>query len=131
MLDLVFNFAELFSGCFKTSKAKRHPAKLDLQSINEFISEIENPIDKLNLIADYIYAMEKYEVIIITRNHNVIIKRNFNNYKTNTYLLTSIPIFDRDERLLGNLSIGTIEKLKNDEIVFDLVKLLGKILVLI
>ena len=70
-------------------------------------------------------------MIIITRNHNVIIKRNFNNYKTNTYLLTSIPIFDRDERLLGNLSIGTIEKLKNDEIVFDLVKLLGKILVLI
>ena len=129
VLDINLNFERLFSGCFKTRK--RETGKLDLQSINEFISEIENPIDKLNLIADYIYAMEKYEVIIITRNHNVIIKRNFNNYKTNTYLLTSIPIFDRDERLLGNLSIGTIEKLKNDEIVFDLVKLLGKILVLI
>ena len=130
MFDLNISFASLFSGCF-IRRRQFETGKLDLQSINEFICELENPIDKLNLIADYIYAMEKYEVIIITRNHNVIIKRNFNNYKTNTYLLTSIPIFDRDERLLGNLSIGTIEKLKNDEIVFDLVKLLSKILVLI
>ena len=68
MFDLNISFASLFSGCFIRSKAKRETGKLDLQSINEFIGEIEDPMEKLNMIFDYIYSGNKYSVLILTKH---------------------------------------------------------------
>jgi len=133
MLNLVFNFAELFSGCFRATKAKKEKPenKLDLQSINEFIGEIEDPMEKLNMIFDYIYSGNKYSVLILTKNKNVILRRNFNPFQIGQYNLVAIPILDGNEKLLGTLSLGTFKQFdKSDE--FDgLIKLIAGVLKMI
>ena len=127
MFDLSITFDRLFFGCFGNSKKKEHK-QFDLQSINEFISEIEDPMDKLNLIFDYIYSGNKYSVLILTKEKNVVLRRNFNPFQIGQYNLVAIPILDGNEKLLGTLSLGTFKQFdKSDE--FDgLIKLIAGVL---
>ena len=130
MFDLNISFASLFSGCF-IWRRQCETGKLDLQSINEFIGEIEDPMEKLNMIFDYIYSGNKYSVLILTKEKNVVLRRNFNPFQIGQYNLVAIPILDGNEKLLGTLRLGTFKQFdKSDE--FDgLIKLIAGVLKMI
>ena len=125
VLDLNLNFTGIFSNCFKTRQKENN---LDIQKITDFLGNITDDNEKLNIIADFLYSNTKYSVLFITHNRNVIIRRNFDAFKTAQYDLLTFPILDKNENLVGVLSIGNSKEIKRPEEFNGVLKILGNIL---
>ena len=125
MLDLNFNFTGIFSNCFKTRQKEKN---LNIQKITDFLGNITDDNEKLNIIADFLYSNTKYSVLFITHNRNLIIRRNFDAFKTAQYDLLTFPILDKNENLVGVLSLGNSKEIKRPEEFNGVLKILGNIL---
>ena len=119
MFDLNFNFTGIFN---------KSNNNLDLNAVNDYIDGIADPLEKINAIADYIYSSTKYSVFILTKNKNIVLRRNFDPYKVSIYNLTSIPILDKSERLLGTLALGNSKEIENADEFQGLIKILAGII---
>ena len=125
VLDLNFNFTGIFSNCFKR---ELEVGQLDLNAVNEYIDGIEEPLEKLTIICEYIYSNTKYKVLFLTHKKEVIIKKNFDVFKKNTYQLITFSILDKNGRLLGTLAIGNLTEFKENNEMTGLIKILGNVL---
>ena len=125
MFDLILNMTGIFSNCFKTRQREKG---LDIQKITDFLENIKDDNEKLNIIADFLYSNTKYSVLFITHNRNVIIRRNFDAFKTAQYDLLTFPILDKNENLVGVLSLGNSKEIKRPEEFNGVLKILGSIL---
>ena len=125
VLDLNFNFSGIFSNCFKIKEKKNN---IDIQKITDFLGNITDDNEKLNIIADFLYSNTKYSVLFITHNTNVIIRRNYDAFKTAQYDLLTFPILDKNENLVGVLSLGNSKEIKRPEEFNGVLKILGNIL---
>ena len=125
MFDLILNMTGIFSNCFKR---ELEVGQLDLNAVNEYIDGIEEPLEKLTIICEYIYSNTKYKVLFLTHKKEVIIKKNFDVFKKNTYQLITFPILDKNGRLLGTLAIGNLTEFKENNEMTGLIKILGNVL---
>ena len=125
VLDLNLNFTGLFQNCFKR---ELEVGQLDLNAVAEYIENIEDPMEKITIIAEYIYSNTKYKVLFLTHKKEIILRKNFDVFKKNQYHLITFPILDKNERLLGTLAIGNLTEFKENNEMTGLIKILGNVL---